>query len=330
MAQPNTANSRSGVRVVAGLMLVVVVVGTLGLGLWRHVREHVLAGQHYQIHTEHITISQPPEWIRPHPGNESSAERIKTEVLHGLQENGKLSLLDTDLTVRLAEAFSAHPWVARVERVSKRFPSGVEVVLEYRVPVALVELHDGSGVLPVDEHAVLLPTRDFTIDEAERYPRIAEIFTAPPSVVGTRWGDAAVLGAAQIAAAIGNEWKTLNLARVVPIERKPARSGYEYTYRLFTHSGTTVDWGRAPGTDLPGEVPATEKLAQLKRYYVQNNGTLDGADGPHGIEIDERGALLRKLRPDIAPLPTEEQAPVQSTGHRRPWSNSLKLEEEPD
>jgi hypothetical protein len=128
--------------------------------------------------------------------------------------------------------------------------------------------------------------------------------------VGTRWGDACVVGGAQIAAVLADEWKKLDLARIVPVERKPARSGVEYTFALVTHSGTTVFWGRAPGSDAGGEVPAAKKIAQLTRYAAQNGGTLDGPDGPQQIEIDSRGALLQKARPEVTPLPaTEDEAP---------------------
>jgi hypothetical protein len=99
----------------------------------------------------------------------------------------------------------------------------------------------------------------------------------------------------------------LKLARIVPVERKPARSGFEYTYALITTSGTRIDWGRAPGTDVPGEVPAADKLAQLKRFHAQNGGTLDGPQGPWHIEIDEHGALLQKARPTVTPLPPPDQ-----------------------
>lgn len=306
------AGSRRGVRLLMGASIVVLLCGSLGLAVWRHVSPHVLGGEQYQVHPEHIAITAPPQWILPDEGSKTADERIKSEVLRDVIRVGPLSLLDNDLTVRLAGAFASHPWVARVDRVSKRFPSGVDVSLAYRMPVAMVELHDGSGVLPIDEQAVLLPTRDFSVEQAENYPRIAEIYTSPPPVVGTRWGDAAVLGGAQIAAVLANDWKSLHFARIVPVERKPARSGFEYTYRLFTHSGTTVDWGRAPGTDLPGEVPATEKIAQLNRYVAANNGTLDGPDGPQPIEFDNHGALLRKSQPAVAPLPPVEEARTRS------------------
>jgi hypothetical protein len=272
--------------------------------VWRHVRAHVLAGAEYQVRPENIRLTPPPpEWIRAD---------VKSQVLRDLTRAGPLSLLDDDLTVRLAGAFSAHPWIARVERVSKHFPSGVEVVVGYRVPVAMVEVENGQAVLPVDEQGVVLPTRDdagqpaFTSDEAQRYPRIAEIHTMPAGPVGARWGDAGVVGGAQIAAALGRDWHTLKLARIIPWERKPGRSGVEYTFVLETNSGSRVFWGRAPGTEVPGEVPPAAKIAQLRRYAAQNGGTLDGPDGPQQIEIDAHGALLQRARPVVTPLPSNE------------------------
>jgi hypothetical protein len=303
------ASRRSGGRRgrrywIAGAL--VALAAAASFGVWRHVRGHVLAGVQYQVHPEHISVTPLPAWIR---GD------IQAEILRDLNRSGPLSLLDEDLTVRLAGAFSAHPWIARVDRVSKHFPSGVEVAVAYRVPVAMVEVQEGQALLPVDVQGVVLPTREiggqqnFTAQEAERYPRIGEVHTMPAGPVGTRWGDAAVLGGAQIAAALADDWNTLKLARIVPWERKPARSGVEYTYVLVTHSGTMVFWGRAPGTETGGEVSAGEKIAQLKLYAAQNSGSLDGEDGPQQIEIGASGGLFRKARPVVAPLPPSDEAP---------------------
>ena len=38
-----------------------------------------------------------------------------------------LSILDDDLTGRIAAAFALHPWVAKVVRVTKHHPAGVDV-----------------------------------------------------------------------------------------------------------------------------------------------------------------------------------------------------------
>lgn len=290
---------------IAGAIVVVAAIAGCFF-VWQHVREHVITGSQYQVQPENVSISAPPAWIR---GD------VKADVLRDVIRSGPLSLMDDDLTVRLAGAFLAHPWVARVDRVSKHFPSGVEVSLAYRVPVAMVAVQGGNAVLPVDEHGVVLPTRDsrgepnFSAQDAERYPRIAEIHSMPGGPEGTRWGDAGVLGGAQIAAALADDWTALDLVSIIPWERKPGASGVEYTFALVTRSGTTVHWGRAPGTQVGGEVPASQKIAQLKRYAAANGGTLDGADGPQEIAIDNRGALLQKARPVVAPLPPREPLP---------------------
>jgi hypothetical protein len=111
------------------------------------------------------------------------------------------------------------------------------------------------------------------------------------------------VGAAQLAAVLADHWKALNLFRIVPAERKPAKTGFEYTFALVTHSGTKVHWGRAPATTTRGELPAAEKIAQLKRYAAQNNGSLDDPDGqPHEIVISNTGALLSNTRPRVETL----------------------------
>ena len=66
---------------------------------------------------------------------------------------------------------------------------------------------------------------------------------------------------------------------------------------------------------MPGEVPAREKIAQLKRYQTQNKGSLDGPEGAWHIEIDGHGALLQKALPQVAPLPAVDEV---STKQRRP------------
>lgn len=263
--------------------------------IWNQVRDHVLAGAEYQLDPEKIVVSPQPEWIR---------SDVRAEVLEQANFDGKLSLLDPELTLRLASAFATHPWVAHVERVSKRFPAGVEVVLSYRKPVAMVEVR--GGALPVDFEGVVLPSGDFTAEEAEHYPRIDEIHTAPGGEVGSRWGDVAVVGAAQIAAVLATDWQTLGLARIVPAGRRPARSGYEYEYTLFTKAGTRVDWGRAPGTDSPGETSAADKLARLREYVAQNN-SLDGTGGPQRMRFLDSGQLSVERRTPVKSLPKAEQ-----------------------
>jgi hypothetical protein len=278
-----------------GSVIVALSAGTCYLA-WQEVGPHVLASAKYQVDADQINVAPPPPpWVH---------SEIKSDVLRDARVDGPLSLVDRELTVRLAAAFAAHPWVARVERVSKRYPSGVDVTIAYRRPTAMVEVQDGAGGLPVDGEGVLLPTKDFSADDAQTYPRIGEIHSTPAGNVGQSWGDPAVAGAAQVAAVLAADWQALELFRIVPGERRPARTGFEYTFDLITRSGTKIHWGRAPSSTVRGELPAAEKIAQLKRYAAQNKGSLDNPEGePHEIVITNTGALLSNPRPRIEPLP---------------------------
>ena len=275
--------------------LLTLVVGGGSYFVWAQVRAHVLSRAEYQLDPAKIVLTPMPAWIH---------SDIKADVLRDASLAGPLSLLDDELTVRMAGAFAADPWVAHVERVSKRYPAGLEVSVIYRRPVALVEIEDGKSALPVDGEGVVLPTQDFSAADADKYPHIAEIHTTPTGPVGTRWGDPAVAGAAQVAAALADDWQSLGIVQIVPAGQKPGRSGVEYIFDLVTRGGTHVH--RAPGADLPGEAPTREKLSQLKRYAAQNGGTLDQPDGAM-LEIRGDGAILARPRPEVKPLPQSEE-----------------------
>jgi hypothetical protein len=266
-----------------------------GYAVWRHVGPHVLSSAEYQIDPQKIEVTAPPPWIRTN---------VKAEAVHDASLAGPLSLLDSHLTVRMASAFAAHPWVARVERVSKRYPSSVEVVLSYRKPVAMVDVQ--GGALPVDVDAVILPSGDFEPKSAERYPRIDEIHTAPSGQVGKCWSDPAVVGGVRVAAVLGADWQQLGLARIVPGVRKPARSGFEYEYMLYTRGGTRIDWGRAPSPDGADGSPPSAKLARL-RDYVARHGSLDGKDGPQRLRFSETGQLQVERLSPVKPLPQSKR-----------------------
>ena len=225
-----------------GIALLVALAGGVSYAAWQQVREHVLGANEYQLDPQKIVVSPPPPWIR---------SDVKAEVIRDAGFNGPLSLLDSELTLRIASAFAAHPWVAHVERVSKRYPAGLEVVLSYRKPVALVEVQ-ANGALPVDANGIVLPTEDFQSSDAEHYPRIGEIHTTPTGPVGTSWGDPCVTGAAQIAAALAADWLELGLFRIVPAGHKTGgRDGAEYAFAILTRSGTKILWGRARQPSCP-------------------------------------------------------------------------------
>lgn len=258
--------------IVALLFAIVVAVGWRMA--WDKVSDHVLAEDDYRVTPDKIAIDTLPPWIHCD---------LKAEVMRDASLERSLSLLDADLTKRLANAFSLHPWVARVDRVSKHHPARVEVHLVYRRPVAMVEV--SGGLLPVDEHGILLPSADFSPAEAKQYPRISRVESHPSGPVGANWGDANVSGGARIATILAGRWKKLRLYRILaPVQTGADSYSDRYTYELVTHAGTRLLWGRPPGNEPTGELKAGEKVVQLEQI-VQRDGSLDGPSGPRIIDL---------------------------------------------
>jgi hypothetical protein len=238
---------------------------------WLKLQPRIVGAPEYRIGPEQVEITPPPAWI--HTDIRAAAFRNPTL-------DGPLSLLDADLVPRITNAFAAHPWVAKVTRVSKHYPALVKVELVYRKPVCMVKVP--RGLLPVDAEGVLLPSEDFTSTEAAaQYLAVREIDREPTGPVGSRWGDARALGGAEIAAAIGDAWKTLRLSSIVPqTEDSAVAAGRlsEPVFWLTTATGSRIFWGYAPGASAPSELPAVEKVARLQRY-IDDNDTFDGPQG---------------------------------------------------
>ncbi len=256
--------------------VIVAVFGVAWAMTWTKVRTRVLSSPEYWLKLQNVEITPPPEWIHPD---------IRAEVFRDASLDRPLSITDDDLAERIANAFKLHPWIAEVCQVRKYHPARIKVDLVYYRPVLMVQVP--GGLLPVDISGVLLPSTDFSPLEAGRYPRLVGIDTVPVGPPGERWGDVRVVGAAAIAASFGTAWQRLGLERIVPAAMVSVGRQREETYDLFTTSGTRVVWGRAPTTDMPGEVPAEEKVARLVKYAAER-GSLDATDG-RPQELDVRG-----------------------------------------
>ncbi len=286
------------------IIAVVLIGGACAFGwkmLWEQVRDHVGASPDYRLDPTAIEIAPAlPAWIHAD---------LKAEVIRDASLDGSLSTLDPELTMRIAQAFRLHPWVAKVERVSKQFPAAVKVELVYRRPAAMVEV-PGPALLPVDAEGVVLPTEDFSPLDARHYPRISEIKTSPIGPMGTRWGDTHVTGAAGVAAAIAEHWEGLALHHIVPSGRQATTPGGRETdaYELYTKAGTRIDWGRPPGAEISGEAPADSKIAALLEFAAKHGGSLDDPKKPHRLDVRPISGLVVVARPAIQPLPKE---PVQ-------------------
>ena len=295
----------------ARVLVALFVVGLLGWGmhsLWRQVAPEVVGRDRHLLRAERITITAIPEWI---------TADIRSEVVRDSGLGGRLSLLDEAFPQVIEDAFKLHPWVESVERITKNFPQGVQVDLKYRRPVAVVELAGPEGVqfVPIDKHGVHLPTDDVPELRKRYLPRIGGIVGRPP--VGQAWPDPRVLGAAELAYALRDEWEPLCLVDVLPSARPEIRDDHRYfVYDLITRGGTRVVWGAAPSAGPPGEDGFEAKLKRL-RNCVDVHGPLDSVRGPAIVDVRRELAITpRTVKKEAGPRtvknePTvDEDAPV--------------------
>src|SRR5690348_15167783 len=149
VAQPRLFRIRP--RVWACLVILV------GLGfaahfMWERSEPGIAREPQYILAAERIQITPPPPWVR---------SDVKGQVLRDSGLLNTASVLDDwdVLAKRVKDAFELHPWIASVDRITRRLPSSLDIELKYRRPVAAVESSDASGImfLPIDDHAVRLP-----------------------------------------------------------------------------------------------------------------------------------------------------------------------------
>lgn len=237
---------------------------------WKHLLPNLAGREEYKVRAEHITITQPPHWIPRH---------LVEQVLEQANLAGDLSLLDDNLSKNIAEAFELHPWVEKVISVKKSFPAAVDVQLDYRRPVAMVQVK--QGMYPVDPQGILLPPEDFAVSDTKLYPVIINVHSTPQGPAGSSWGDPAVIGAAKLADALAAHWKKFKLAS---IECPRGTAASEQMFVLLSEGGSRIMWGRVPGSDHPGELSLDQKIGRLK-YVIDKRGGFDQPNGPYEIDI---------------------------------------------
>jgi len=244
---------------------------------WRTWGEPGTASQDFAVTPEQIFVTPPPEWIHADVKNEV----VKSSSLTSLP------LRDPQLVDRVSRAFAAHSWVASVKKVSKYYPARIEVELEYRRPVAMVEVTwQGEPKLYfIDATSVLLPSDDFEKEVAQKAPHYLRIYGGDVSptgrAFGTAWGSERIAGAATLAGVWQDHWQKLGLYKIVIGPNDP---NGKPKYVLETKSGTRVMWGHAPGSEASGEQTPREKIVWLEQY-VAKHGPLDKSAKDAGLDL---------------------------------------------
>ncbi len=235
----------------AGLVLVALAWG--GSALWRLSRGPLRNDPRFQVTAQSVRITSQPPWVR---GD------IRGAALERARMQGPLSMIEPEqLSPRVAEAFRLQPWVKRVNRVELRAPNRVLVDLDWRRPVAVVQvsIEVGARLLPLDEEAIRLPEQDLADAELRYLPRITPVHSAP--TVGEAWLDKQVTGALLLIGSLGADWGRLSLAEVTPSERPEIRGERQfYRFELLSEGGTRIVWVAAPNVAVPDEPSFDVKL----------------------------------------------------------------------
>lgn len=248
--------------------------------------------EEYRIGVEQVQVTPPPRWV---------PEDIVQKVFARAGFDQNLSILDPELSEKIALAFYTHPWIERLQQVRKAYPARVYVDVVYREPVAMVEVV-GGGYYPIDRYAHLLPNEDFSAGDINRYPVIRNISSVPIGNLGEAWGDPAVAGAAQLAAILTTPsengrswWNALELKSIIAPRRMAAADEIEdLQYRIGTKGGSQIVWGRAPGTQHPSELTVVQKLGRMAEYHHSYNG-FDDSPAPFVIDIRHWQGTRRSL-----------------------------------
>jgi hypothetical protein len=279
------------------VLIVALLIGLFGGGAywaWLKVKPRILGSPEYFVSSEQVEITGLPPWIH------QDIRNFRAEVFRDPTLAKPLRLTDDDLLERISKAFAQHPWVAKVLVVAKQYPAAgnpasVKVALSYRRPVCMVEVPGEPLPAPVDVDSVLLPNEGFSPIEARGYPRLVGVERGPVVAPGRRWGDAVVIGGAEIAAVLGPAWQAMKLDRIVPLVAGADARGRlgEPRFALMTPKGTRIFWGYAPNAGVLGEIPAAEKVARLQQLWNKDD-TFDGPQGqPQQLDIRSMAASVR-------------------------------------
>lgn len=267
--------------------------------LWENFQSTIVDPKSYQLTKDNIEINEPPSWVDTD---------LRTLIVG---DDLQRSILDPHLVSETAMKIQTVGFVERVNQIVKS-RTGLKVDLQYRHPVALVEMsevtfrkrwREGAEpiFLPVDRLGVLMP-RD--IDYDPNLPKLCMLYPAGTSPDLTTWADiddSRIRDGAAIAQYFANDAKRIGIARIVT-HRSPENAEDKSPFELWPANGdrgTIVIWGQLPGEEGPSEAPLEQKLVALENY-VQQFGSLDT---PRGIKIDiQTGSVVVVPKNKVADL----------------------------
>ncbi len=280
--------------ILAAVLAFSCVLGLTSYHLWHRYGDRIVGQPRYRLDPERLVVTPQPAWIQ--------SDVAASAVTYGQLRDA--SLLDRELVLQVKQAFGVQPWVKCVKRVNKRFPSTVVIDLEYRRPLAMVEVPAGmfpnynyEGLLPIDDEGYLLPV-EIDKETAASFPKISGVDTSPTGPPGSPWGDVRVAQAVHIVALLESIWEPLQLNRVeVPARPSISDQASSRSFVLITNKRRRFEWGSAPGQEQRGEQTASAKIDGLRQFLTEH-GPLDALELSSNSRLtDEVWGRVARRRP---------------------------------
>jgi len=275
-------HSRS-VRRCAGLVGGIFVIMLLSWVMLHNLR----SADRYTVDPGRIELSARPSWAEGTLANQLKAD-IEDDLRADLADLPKASAFDDSIMATVSERLESDPWVARVVRIERRFPTDADgssfllPVLEIRKPAVAIDT--GDEYVLVDGESVVLP---LSLKKGDEFDRFASQLTTPLRTV------TGVEGAAPIA---GEPWQTEQVAAAISMERVIREAQLDGALRIESIEligvprqadargrvhyqpdggvvlipdqsrmpGTRLIWGRPPVHASTLELSPNDKLEQLK------------------------------------------------------------------
>lgn len=242
--------------------------------------------------------------------------KVQQELTDLAMENLSVNTTDGDALVATTTALEGTGWFESIQSVRRADGNAVEVIGNWRTPVAVVRVNGSVGQIDrlISAKAELLPIDYPAGTTPMRY--ITGPSQPAPERCGLEWDGTDVQAGLKLLAYLYN---SPVYAQVSGIDVSQYASGRKLT--IVTDTGGKVVWGAAPDDWSPSEPSADQKLKWLTHLKngpeygrrVDAGRPLVDITNPRGIMIDQASADALAAEQEVAEQPPAPAKPKAQT-----------------
>jgi hypothetical protein len=270
---------------------------------WQQFNQELLPTDQFAVKLESFEINEKNEWLDVSP-KFYLASHPEFSVQSG---HAQRSLLDPALVGDLAKDVSQWPFVRAVKKIQKS-ANGIELDLEYRRPIAVVELMNSSRNWLVDEEGRLIPGNmqagadgqpvfvnhaGQQVDVSQKMLRINLENPQTQSLEHWQvWPDGRIVDACRVADQLQEVIDEFGLYRVLTIRPHGDSDSVpnpQWPYEVWTAVGTRIIWSDNP---LQETNESRDQKIQSIRQWIATNGSLDQLVNWKKLDVRSGQAVL--------------------------------------